>query len=284
MGKKEEIDSIYEPLETNTELPEKKKKWFFRWYMIIIYIILSLILIFFIALYFVEYGQCRRSCRLEICKYPNMSECLLDDGIYGKRKWSISRKKCICQAPKLGIKNLEINRLVKPTDTWEVDKNEVRYCGVPPDSNDGIGITYPSKKDMEDAGAIKLHKGPCGMCSNLDDKEAYNKTALTLTTISKKASYSSVFSAKIAKKKMGKANLTSKCVDCWVENMQQTIIHCFGKCIFGSRASCGKDGTLTPCLYCDEVHSGMYFRQCAGMTRRRAGIQTDICRKPGEIT
>jgi hypothetical protein len=38
------------------------------------------------------------------------------------------------------------------------------------------------------------------------------------------------------------------------------------------------DGTLNPCLACDEEKSGSVFKAVAGRTRRRSGIPTAICR------
>lgn len=286
----DETSSIYDTLTKDSTISQEikpVKPWYKRWYMIVVYILFILIaiagIVFGLCIIFVEYGQCNRSCRLQLCNGNNDSECLLSNNIKGKRKSISNRKKCLCTAPKLFNGTIEINRMVKPTDTWSVDSNETRYCAIPPNSTDGIGFTYKSKEEAEDNNAILLHLGPCGICSNSDDKEAYNRTAQTLTKIALKATVGSIFSKKLALKKMKESGLSDSCVECWIENMYQTLIHCFGTCITSSRASCDKNGELTKCLYCDEVHSGMFFRRCAGMTRRRAGIETDICRKPGEI-
>ena len=232
---------------------------------------------------FCEYNQCDRSCRLEFCNGTNDSLCLLDDGITGRRKSPANRKRCLCSAPRLFEGEIEIDRMVKSTDTWAVDAAEVRFCAVPGNSSDGKGITYPSRNASIEDGADELHLGPCGACSSLQDKAAYNRTAYTLTKLSTKAAFASIFATKFARDVMQESRLSDQCVDCLIQNMRQTLIHCFGTCMFSSRSGCNEDGELTKCLYCDEVHSGMWFRRCAGMTRRRAGIATDICRKPGEI-
>ncbi|KAH0795140.1 hypothetical protein GPJ56_000983 [Histomonas meleagridis] len=269
------------------EEKKPKKKCYRSWYMILLYILLGIIVILAITLWivivFAEYGQCTRSCKLELCEYPNMSECLLGNTITGKRKKASDRKKCICQAPELGVKDLEIDRYAAVADTWSIDKNETRYCAVPQNSTSGNGVTYASKSDAEADNALLLHLGPCGTCSSISDKDAYNKTAQTLTKTSTKAAIAAVFGEGMARNILRKTNLSEKCIDCWIGNIHQTLIHCFGRCIFGDRSGCNKNGELTDCLYCDEVYSGMYFRKCAGMTRRRAGIVTDICRKPGEV-
>jgi hypothetical protein len=43
------------------------------------------------------------------------------------------------------------------------------------------------------------------------------------------------------------------------------------------------DGPLNPCLACDERKCGPAFKRCAGATRRRAGIVSDIQRSQGEV-
>lgn len=286
-----DISSLYDSLNKDTSASntyfKATKPCYKRWYMIALYVLSCIVvvagIIFGLCIIFVEYGQCNRSCRLNFCNGTSDSLCLLNNGIKGKRKSLSNRKKCICTAPNLFEGSIEIDRMAKPTDTWQVDSKETRYCAVPINSTDGIGVTYKSKQDAENENATLLHLGPCGMCSSSEDKEAYNRTAQTLTKIALKATVGSIFSKKLALKKMKESGLSSSCVECWIENMYQTLIHCFGTCITSSRASCDKNGELTKCLYCDEVHSGMYFRRCAGMTRRRAGIETDICRKPGEI-
>lgn len=283
-----EENSIFEVLnQDSTEEPPPKKPWYKRWYMIVIYVFVSIVaavgIAFALCIIFVEYEQCDRSCRLYLCNGTNDSQCLLDSQIKGKRKSPSNRKKCKCTAPNLFTGAIEIDRMQRATDTWKIDSEETRYCGIPPNSVDGLGITYESKEIAEADNAILLHLGPCGMCSNIEDKNAYNTTAMSLTKIALKATVGSIFSKTLAVKGMAESGLSDQCVECWIGNMRNTLIHCFGTCMTSSRASCDENGELTKCLYCDEVHSGMYFRRCAGMTRRRAGIETDICRKPGEI-
>ena len=41
--------------------------------------------------------------------------------------------------------------------------------------------------------------------------------------------------------------------------------------------------SLSRCLACDEKNCGPAFASCAGMTRRRAGILTDISRNAKEV-
>ena len=285
MTKEQELEDLNEGLVTEEPAPVKKSRP--RWWVILIYVTLSVVAAVSLALgfcvIFCEYDQCNRSCRLEFCDGLNDSLCLLDRGITGRRKSPADRSKCKCRAPRLFEGEIEIDRMQKPTDTWAVDESETRWCSVPRNSTDGAGITYPDRNASTKDGAEELHLGPCGMCSSESDKLAYNLTAMTLTSISTRAAFASIFATRFARSVMRKTGLSEGCIDCWIGNMHQTLIHCMGTCLFSSRSGCDSNGELTKCLYCDEVHSGMWFRRCAGMTRRRAGIATDICRKPGEI-
>lgn len=284
-----ELNSIVDndTVDAPIEIRGPVKPWYRRWWAITLYVIFGLIAALLFALgmcvIFCEFDQCERSCRLEFCTGVNDTQCLLNGQITGRRKSPGNRKKCMCSAPDLFQGEVEIDRMAKPADTWAMDASETRYCAVPPDSTDGYGITYENRTASTEAGAFELHLGPCGACSSESDKIAYNKTAQTLTKLSTKAAFASIFATRYAKNVMLESGLSDQCIDCWVENMHQTLIHCFGTCMFSSRAGCNSKGELTDCLYCDEVHSGVYFRRCAGMTRRRAGIVTDICRKPGEV-
>lgn len=43
------------------------------------------------------------------------------------------------------------------------------------------------------------------------------------------------------------------------------------------------DGTLNPCLACDEMKSGPVFKAVAGRTRRNSGLPNAICRPCAEV-
>jgi hypothetical protein len=269
------------------EVPTKKKPWYKTKWAILMFILASILYLLLITVgmfvIFADYGQCSRSCRLEFCD-QNDSVCLIGGGISGRRIKAHKRSKCKCTAPRLFNGTRIIRRYSPVTDTWELDNKTITACAVPAAGNfSGPAKTYPTKGAAEADGAIFLHMGNCGQCSNFNDKKVYNITAFNLTKTSTKGAFYSIFSRKAAARTMEETGLTESCVECWVENMRHTLIHCFGRCMFGDRSSCTKSGELTDCLLCDEVHSGVFFRRCAGMTRRRAGIVTDICRKPGEI-
>ena len=70
-----------------------------------------------------------------------------------------------------------------------------------------------------------------------------------------------------------------------VENVECTKEHCWFPCMmetFLGIESSTQD-SLSRCLACDEKNCGPAFASCAGMTRRRAGILTDISRNAKEV-
>lgn len=44
-----------------------------------------------------------------------------------------------------------------------------------------------------------------------------------------------------------------------------------------------EDGTLNPCIQCDEDESGPVFKAVAGRTRRNSGLPNAICRPCSEV-
>lgn len=179
------------------------------------------------------------------------------------------RNRCKCGSD-------EIARTLSIADTMKIDKELDEQCVCKGDECKTVTL------DSVSEGWYFLHKGRCGECSNPQDHDVYVKTAQNLTLYSKKAAFKSIFSLKAATDMMRSAGFTEQCSKCWVENMSNTLVHCFWQCIFSNNKTC-EDGKLPKCLQCDEDYSGEYFRNCAGMTRRRAGIVTDICRQDGEI-
>ncbi len=132
------------------------------------------------------------------------------------------------------------------------------------------------------------HCGQCGQCSNIYDYNVYIDKKDSLTNIVKNCALTDVLSGKdIAIKCFDEnAGLTPDCRDCWLKNIECTRKNCFFPCIW--ELICGTsqnidDDTLSKCFACDEYNCLSGFLLCAGMSRRRAGIITDIERHSTEI-
>lgn len=127
----------------------------------------------------------------------------------------------------------------------------------------------------------RTHCGTCGTCSNTHDYHVYANTSNTLTGDARSCALSGLFGGD-EQACLEKTGLSHNCTKCWVRNMHCTRKNCLYPCawelfypVSGSR--------LSRCLACDEHHCVEDFLTCAGMSRRRAGIRTDIRRDHSEI-
>ena len=132
-----------------------------------------------------------------------------------------------------------------------------------------------------------MHCGQCGQCSNTQDYNVYYDKKDTLTGIAKTCAINDIFSREAAKNCFDDtAGLTEGCRDCWLENVDCDKKHCMFPCLWETLFDIkqNKDkNTLSKCFACDEYYCLDIFIKCAGMSRRRAGITTDIDRHPTEM-
>lgn len=147
-------------------------------------------------------------------------------------------------------------------------------------------ITYESHEIAHALNIAILHCGPCGKCSNMNDAGVYYETRQTMTGIATKCAALKVLSLgsrSVASRcmKNNGARLTPGCMDCWMDNMECTKTNCFRICSL--YASTGNEEYRLKCLECDEQFCGPNFKLCAGLTRRGAGMISDIDRKSEEI-
>ena len=130
-----------------------------------------------------------------------------------------------------------------------------------------------------------LHCGKCGACSNINDIKEYYRTRETMTKISRSCAFkliNPINGRKKAQKCMiKKTNLSEKCLDCWLDNMECTKKNCLFKCLLATITT--SSSLYNECLKCDENKCGKEFLKCAGANRRNSGIITDISREKEEI-
>lgn len=120
-----------------------------------------------------------------------------------------------------------------------------------------------------------LHCGPCGACSTQHDYDVYVNTSQTLTGDARTCALWGLFGGD-EQGCLEQTGLSANCTKCWVQNMGCTKRHCLFPCMW----------ELYPrgrCLECDEYHCADEFLQCAGMSRRRAGVVSDIRRSDTEM-
>lgn len=134
----------------------------------------------------------------------------------------------------------------------------------------------------------RIHCGWCGKCSTERDYNVYYNKRDTLTEIARECAIRDVFSGRDAATKCfdENAGLTPDCRDCWLINIDCDRQHCFFPCLWETMIGLEQNrdpNTLSKCFACDEYYCLDIFIKCAGMSRRRAGITTDIDRHPTEI-
>ena len=164
---------------------------------------------------------------------------------------------------------------------WPVaEVNESGYCGMD-------GVTYSTVEMARKKGGGVMHCGACGACSTYHDIELYKITKENLTAVSRSCAWKSVFSKSKARKCMDeKVGFTSKCMDCWMENILCDRKHCLAVCLesmLKNESYVDEHGNLNKCLQCDEDKCGPAFKKCAGANRRRSCIASDIFRDQSTI-
>lgn len=127
------------------------------------------------------------------------------------------------------------------------------------------------------------HCGCCGNCSTVVDYNLYLSKKDTLTEEARSCALDNLFGD--AEKCMEDVGLTPGCAYCWNENIKCTRSNCWFPCMVETwlGISTNQNGSLSKCLACDEVNCLDGFIGCAGMSRRRAGIETDIVRDISEV-
>jgi hypothetical protein len=152
--------------------------------------------------------------------------------------------------------------------------------------------TFPSADSALSAGYTVTHADHCGACSSLKDLATY----LDKRNLTEPSRYCS--------KKMGLGNIkdcymqeigfTESCAEAWAYNSVNTKKACIGVCVkdyglfnlIANRYPAelnNPDGSLKPCIQCDELRSVPGYKYTCGRSRRNSGIVADIVRDPKEI-
>jgi hypothetical protein len=186
------------------------------------------------------------------------------------------------------IVRLEALELVDPPAPLDADPY---LADSPPSSGPGVCavrrdgdrryalVTYPSADAATRDGARPTHAGACGVCSPLEDLAVYLRVP-DLTTPVRECALEGVFGDDAdVLSCLEDLGFTHPCAQIWAFNAENTRRACLEICFSHLDAPFNApDGTLNPCLACDEEKSGSVFKAVAGRTRRRSGVPTAICR------
>jgi len=145
--------------------------------------------------------------------------------------------------------------------------------------------TYPSMDAALAAGAHPTHFGHCGVCSTLANLAVYMRY-VDLGKPVRNCGFAAQPDGGIDGDLQCLENLgfDLPCAQIWAYNTQHTRTVCWDVCLdhFADYYN-QPDGTLNPCLQCDEVESGPVFKAVAGRTRRNSGLPNAICRPCSEV-
>ncbi len=152
--------------------------------------------------------------------------------------------------------------------------------------------SFNSEAEATAAGAFVTHLGPCKLCSTLQDLAVYLENrdlGVTVRECGVQNLLSSFPSLVDCIKNLG---FSDPCAQIWAYNARNTQRRCFEPCISAVLSEAilnviipynNPDGTLSPCILCDEEISGPIFKAYAGRTRRNSGIPVGICRFCDEV-
>lgn len=145
--------------------------------------------------------------------------------------------------------------------------------------------SYGSMDDAVAAGAHPTHFGRCGVCSTLANLAVYMREndlgqpvrACAFAPASSDGGDGDLECL------MG-LGFDLPCAQIWAYNTAHTRSACLEPCVAAFTDPYNQpDGTLNPCLQCDEDQSGPVFKAIAGRTRRNSGLPNAICRPCDEV-
>ncbi|MDA8792734.1 hypothetical protein N9N67_05780 [Bacteriovoracaceae bacterium] len=152
--------------------------------------------------------------------------------------------------------------------------------------------TFPTSESAASDGYVVTHQFHCGGCSSLHDLAIYLESRDLVTNGRKCALKKGLNSSK--KCHINLMGLSPVCSEVWAYSAMATKKRCKKICLkeYGlikallrkfPKERVNEDGTLKPCILCDELRSGGAFRFSAGRSRRSSGITSSIQREENEI-
>ncbi len=163
-------------------------------------------------------------------------------------------------------------------------------CAVVPAGAPGIRprdyqlATFPSLEAAKAAGAYPTHWGHCGVCSTLANFAVYLRENDLGRPVRACAFANDTDGGDPDVYCLEKLGFDLPCAQIWSFNTRHTGSACLQPCVANFTAPYNlPDGTLNPCLQCDEDQSGPVFKAVAGRTRRNSGVPNAICRPCAEV-
>jgi hypothetical protein len=170
------------------------------------------------------------------------------------------------------------------TEPLPPDDAPATVCAAVPDGDASARprsyalVTYGSIGEALAAGAHPTHYGHCGVCSTLANLAVYVRYVDLGKPVRACASADDDVAC------LEGLGFDLPCAQIWAYNTTNTRTHCLEVCLDNFASTYNQpDGSLNPCLQCDEDQSGPVFKAVAGRTRRNSGLPNAICRPCGEV-
>ena len=160
-----------------------------------------------------------------------------------------------------------------------------RFCAVHPEEDARYRLeTHDDLESVEQAGAVLTHHGACGLCSSLRDLGVYMASTDLSGPVRQCALLSLGGSFEDVVACLEELGFSTPCAQIWAYNSLNTRQECLDVCIEALDEPYHLwDGSLNPCIQCDEDLSGQVFKAVAGRTRRNSGLPTALCRPCGSV-
>lgn len=123
------------------------------------------------------------------------------------------------------------------------------------------------------------HGGACGACSSLQDLAVYAANPDLTEPVRSCSLLGFQGGLQAVEACLMDIGFTAACARVWAFNAEHTREQCLDVCLGALNDPYHTaDGSLNPCLQCDEDQSGPVFKQTAGRTRRNSGLASALCR------
>lgn len=165
--------------------------------------------------------------------------------------------------------------------------NESAVCAIVMDEEIENGYhlrTFDSEAAANAEGGIVTHTGACGLCSSMNDLLVYIRKP-DLTNPVRQCAFKAISQGEQASQDcLAELGFTNDCAEIWYYNTVNTRNKCLGLCLTRMEDPHHlPNGSLNPCIQCDEDESGPVFKSVSGRTRRNSGLPVALCRPCDQV-
>ena len=146
------------------------------------------------------------------------------------------------------------------------------------------GVQYRLETQPEDSwvpaeSQFVTHRNRCGQCSSLQDLAVYIGNPDLTGPVRACGAQGFTDGEEAQRQCLLDIGFSEPCADIWLYNILNTRRECLASCLeYFDLPHHLADGSLNPCIQCDEDESGPIFKLVSGRTRRNSGLASGLCR------